>query len=245
MSADFSAILWKEWREIVVQRSTGGIEKFRPLVPVALIGVFVPLRLGASFFNPLTLAALIFAALIGVVVVSAETFAGERERHTLETLLASRLSDRAILFGKIAAAISYDWLLTMVSILIGTITVNLTNWEGRFLFVDNAASWLILVLGPPLLGGVVASAGVLVSLRTATVQQAVQALMTGFMLVPFALFFGFRAAPAAWKAGFLEMFSSWTPIDLTLVVMAVLVVVNLVLMLTAMARFQRTKLVLD
>jgi len=33
----------------------------------------------------------------------------ERERHTLETLLASRLSDRAILFGKNGAAIGYSF----------------------------------------------------------------------------------------------------------------------------------------
>ena len=36
----------------------------------------------------------------------------ERERHTLETLLASRLSDRAILLGKIGAAVGFEWVIT-------------------------------------------------------------------------------------------------------------------------------------
>ena len=35
----------------------------------------------------------------------ADGIPGERERHTLETLLASRLSDRSILLGKVMAAV--------------------------------------------------------------------------------------------------------------------------------------------
>jgi hypothetical protein len=41
----------------------------------------------------------------------------------------------------------------------------------------GAASWLGLILLPPLVGGAVASAGVFVSLRAATVRQAQQTLM--------------------------------------------------------------------
>ena len=39
----------------------------------------------------------------------ADSFAGERERHTLETLLASRLPDRAILAGKLLVPVAVAW----------------------------------------------------------------------------------------------------------------------------------------
>ena len=76
----------------------------------------------------------------------ADSFAGERERHTLETLLASRLSDRAILFGKIAACIAYGWLMAMLCVLVGTITENVSHWEGQVLCSTDSASWLVLCL---------------------------------------------------------------------------------------------------
>src|SRR5262249_380875 len=38
-----------------------------------------------------------------------DTIAGERERHTLETLLASPVSDGAILRGKLLAIVAYAW----------------------------------------------------------------------------------------------------------------------------------------
>jgi ABC-2 type transport system permease protein len=51
--------------------------------------------------------------------------AGERERRTLETLLASRLDERAILFGKLLAARAYGWGLTLLSLLLGAASVSL------------------------------------------------------------------------------------------------------------------------
>lgn len=52
--------------------------------------------------------------LVLTLTMVADSFAGERERHALETLLASRLSDRAILLGEAAALTSYGWLFGLV-----------------------------------------------------------------------------------------------------------------------------------
>ena len=54
-----------------------------------------------------------------------DSFAGERERHTLEPLLATPLSDRAILFGMISAAVGYGWGITLISMVIGLLATNL------------------------------------------------------------------------------------------------------------------------
>src|SRR5207247_1194445 len=99
-----------------------------------VLGIFVPLRMSPErYFNPFQLLIYAFFSAVVITTVIADSFAGERERHTLETLLASRLSDRAILFGKIAASIAYGWVIAMLCVLAGTITVNVANWQGQVL----------------------------------------------------------------------------------------------------------------
>jgi ABC-type Na+ efflux pump permease subunit len=55
-----------------------------------------------------------------------DSIAGERERQTLETLLASRLPDRAILLGKVAAITLLGWLLLALGALPGILHQALT-----------------------------------------------------------------------------------------------------------------------
>jgi ABC-2 type transport system permease protein len=124
MNSDFATVFWKEWKEILLERASGG-SGLRPLIMVGLIGVFVPLRLGPQrYFLPQATLGLIVVSLAGILAVVPDAFAGERERHTLETLLASRLPDRSILFGKLAACLGYGWLLSIITIVLGIITVN-------------------------------------------------------------------------------------------------------------------------
>lgn len=246
MNADFVTVLWKEWKEIVLERSAGGSGSYRPLVLVAVLGIFVPFRMGpARFFSPAGLLAPTFFSAIVITAVIADSFAGERERHTLETLLASRLSDRAILFGKIAASIAYGWLISISCILVGAITVNAANWHGQIFMFHDAASWLIILLGPPLLGGVVATAGVLVSLHAATVRHAQQTLGVALAVLVLGTVFGSNMLPAEWKAWFARILFTWSEINLVLAAAGVLLAVDLALLFAGMARFQRAKLVLD
>jgi ABC-2 type transport system permease protein len=246
MNADFTIVLWKEWKEIVLERSGSGAGRFRPLFLIAVLGIFVPFRMGPErFFNPLGLLMPTFFSAIVITAVIADSFAGERERHTLETLLASRLSDRSILFGKIAACIAYGWLISLSCILAGTITVNAMNWHGQILMFHDAASWLILLLGPPLLGGVIATAGVLVSLRAATVRGAQQTLSIALGVTLMGTAFGSSLLPAEWRAGFGQILFAWSPTNLVLAALGFLLVLDLALLLAGMARFQRSKLVLD
>lgn len=245
MNADFATVLWKEWKEIVMERSGGGSGNYRPLILIAALGIFVPFRMGPRFFSVAGLLAPTFFSVIAITTVIADSFAGERERHTLETLLASRLSDRAILFGKIAASIAYGWLISISCIVAGAITVNAANWHGQILMFHDAASWLVILLGPPLVGGVVATAGVLVSLRAATVRQAQQTLAVAFAVLLLGTVFGGSSLPAEWKAWFARILFTWSETDLVLAAIGVLLVIDFALLFAGMARFQRAKLVLD
>jgi ABC-2 type transport system permease protein len=245
-SSDFRTVFWKEWKEIVLERSARGTGSYRPLILIAVLGVLLPLRTGPrGFFNPFQLSIYAFFSAVVVTAVIADSFAGERERHTLETLLATRLSDRAILFGKVAASIGYGWLISMLCVLCGTITVNVANWQGHVLLFRDSASWLVLLLGPPLAAGVVATAGVLVSLHAATVRQAQQTLMVGFMVVFLGTIFGANRLPPAWKEWFGGILATWTPASLVLAAAGVVLMIDLALLLAGMARFQRAKLILD
>ena len=246
MNADFATVLWKEWKEIVLERSAGGSGSLRPLILIALLGIFIPLRMPPErYFSVAGLLAPTFFSVIVITTVIADSFAGERERHTLETLLASRLSDRAILFGKIAASIAYGWLMSFSCILVGTITVNVVNWHGQILTFHDAPSWLILLLGPPLMGGVVATAGVLVSLHSTTVRSAQQTLSVAFAVLFLGIVFGSTSLPAEWKSWFARILLTWSQTGLVLAAGGVLLAIDLALLFAGMARFQRAKLVLD
>jgi len=245
MDSDFITVLQKELREIALERSSTG-SGLRPLIFVAVLGIFIPLQMGPErFFRVSGLLPATFFAAVVVTTVIADSFAGERERHTLETLLATRLSDRSILFGKIAAAIAYGWLISISCIVVGTITVNVSNRPEQVLMFHDPASWLVLLLGPPLVSGAIATAGVLISLRATTVRAAQQTLGVGVMVTMFGTIFAAIRLPIEWKTWLARALATWPQADLVLAGAGVLLTIDLVLLFAAILRFQRAKLVLD
>ena len=109
----------------------------------------------------------------------------------------------------------------------------------------DAASWLVVVLGPPLLSGAVATAGVLVSLHAATVRQAQQTLSVAVLVATFGTIFGSNMLPVEWKAWLARSVATWPPANLVLAVAGVLLAIDLVFLFAGIARFQRARLVLD
>jgi ABC-2 type transport system permease protein len=245
MNPDFTAVFWKEWKEILLQRSAGG-GGLRPLIVVGVIGILLPVQMGPQRFfglQPLLMVTIVSLAAISAVV--ADAFAGEKERHTLETLLASRLPDSAILFGKMAACLAYGWLISIITIVLGIITVNVANWNGHLLLYRDTASWLGLIFGPPLLGAGVTAAGVFVSLRAATVRNAQQTLSLALVVIFLGMSLGAGALPADVKRWFTQILVTWSATQLILAAIAVVAAIDVVLVLGAMGRFQRSKLILD
>lgn len=121
MIADTRTVAWKEMREILsrggsARRRRGVIGAF--VFPV-LFGVFLGLQAGradSAFgrgFAVFPVGLLAMGTSAGLI---ADAIAGERERHTLETLLASPVSDVAILAGKLAAVVGYAFVLAVVQL---------------------------------------------------------------------------------------------------------------------------------
>lgn len=244
MITDIWTIIWKEIKEILFQRGNLRGGWLGLLVFIGVFGIFMPLQSGPAWVeSPTGLFIWGWVPFLLVSGVVAGSFAGERERHTLETLLASRLSDRAILFGKIAAAIAYGWGITMVSVLLGLITINVVHWQGRPIFYP-AATGLGIVGLSFLVAMLAAGLGVLVSLRAATVRQAQQTFSIAFFLL-FIPLFVLPMLPEEWQARLIDLAANADFGAIVSIVAITLLVIDVILILAAMARFKRDRLILD
>lgn len=115
---DVLAVMWKELRELLADRVAFRGALFQATVCVVLTGVVVP-GMGAPVFgdpSAATVLWVIFPAMLAATI-SADAFAGERERRTLETLLASPLGDHAIFLGKAATAVLFSVSVACASLL--------------------------------------------------------------------------------------------------------------------------------
>ena len=176
MISDIYSVIWKEWRELLFQR--GSLRAtLLSVVPLLLIfGLFLPSQVGSVWVEtPLTIMFWGWLPTLPVMALIADAFAGERERHTLETLLASPLSELAILLGKVITVVSYGWLMTLLVVLTGLVGVNFFHSNGKILLYPASILFSGMVLGF-LSATLAASIGVIVSLRSPTVRQAAQKL---------------------------------------------------------------------
>lgn len=245
MTADILTVARKELKELLAAGPGLRGGKASLLVLLAVFGVLLPAQSGVEWLrSPGLLAMWSWVPLMLVSSVVADSFAGERERHTLETLLASRLPDGAILLGKVTAAVAYAWGITLAMAAVSFVTVNAMYWQGRITWVPVQTAVGLPVLSA-LTALLAALAGVLISLRAATARQAAQTLSIGVMLVLFVPLFGFRALPAAWQARALSTVQGVDPLAALTSLVAILLLADGVLLAAGMLRFRRARLILD
>src|SRR5512147_1623928 len=127
MIADVLTVAGKELREIFTFGDARGRSKYSLLVLILIFGIVIPLQNGRDWVeSPINIMVWAWMPFLWVSGIVADLFAGERERHTLEALLATRLSDQAILFGKLLAAMAYGFLLTWIIMFASVITINIS-----------------------------------------------------------------------------------------------------------------------
>jgi ABC-2 type transport system permease protein len=243
--SDVWTVASKEIKEIVALSGNIRGGRFGVILMIVVFGVFLPLQHGESWItSPITMIYWAWVPLMLVTGMIADAFAGERERHTLETLLASRLPDGAILLGKVAAAVAYGWGYMLAMFLCGLVTVNVAFGHGRLLLFPWTSMAAALV-GGLLTAGLAASAGVLVSLRAATVRQAAQTLSIALMLCIFVPAFGIPALPKPWRSALLSAASTMSVRKWIAAAFVILILADAGLLTAAMARFKRARLILD
>lgn len=245
MIADIWTVLRKDWIELTLAGGGPRAGAVRAALVVFVFGIIIPLQAGRDWVDaPAFLAFWTSMPLLLVSGVVADSFAGERERHTLETLLATPLSDRAILLGKVGAVVAYGWGLAVSSLPIALLTVNLAERGGPLILYPLPVLGGILMAGllTALLG---ATAGVLVSLRAHTVRQAQQLLGIAMLALLFLPLLGARLLPAAVADLIASRLAATDPARLAGLALAALAALDLLLLALAAARFRRNRLILD
>ena len=241
MIADIQTIMWKETRSMFRHRGSRSRSFLTLMMPMAL-AIYLPWESGSDWVNgPVSLLLALAIPILVVGLTIPDSFAGERERHTLGTLLASRLPDRAILFGKIVPSVALAWMLVLLTLVLGLVVVNVVHADGELLIYSPIV--ITAGVGLSLLAAILtAAAGVLISLRIGTVQEASQMLMMALLLPPTV------AGPlvmVVFKGRLKETFGGIEPAQALAVAAGVLALVSLALLGAAMARFQRERLILD
>jgi ABC-2 type transport system permease protein len=239
MRQDILTVIWKERKGLFRYRGSRTRFLLVLLSPLLLATVF-PLQAGADWGDgplPVLLSAVVPIVLMGITIP--DSFAGERERHTLDTLLASRLPDRAILIGKLAVSIAFAWGITLLFLLVGLVTVNVAFWSSgpHLISPTTALGSVALSL---LMSILLAGTGVLVSMRAATVQEAAQTLMAIFLVPPMVL----QAVALLFRDQLYGFLRAQDGNQFLLVTLAILAILSIGVATAAVLRFRRPRLVL-
>jgi ABC-2 type transport system permease protein len=236
--SDLNTVMWKETRSWLRYQGSK-TRTIMTLVSPLFIAIYLPWEMGADWtvkYMSLIMAFLVPTMIAGLTVP--DSFAGEKERNTLPTLLTSRLPDRAILFGKMLFGITMGWTAGLLMLVISLIVANISYGEGLLFY---SPSVLGAYLGFSLLMAILTSgAGVLISMRAKTAQEASQLLISILLMPP--MIFGLGATMLIRRSNILETVDGSL---ILLAIAAVLLVATVVLVLAAMRRFQRAKLVFD
>lgn len=115
-------------------------------------------------------------------IIAAESFAGEKERKTLEALLYTATSDRELFTGKLLAGFVTSVAITWLMFLVYTIVLNALGWAdfGRLWFPLPAWYGLILWVAPAL-SLITIAITVFISARSQTFMEAYQ--LSGVLVV--------------------------------------------------------------
>jgi ABC-2 type transport system permease protein len=246
MRNDILTIMWKESKSLLRYGDNRWKGIAILVTPVALFGILIPIQFREGWLTGYwSLGIACFTPLLLIASTIAESFAGERERHTLETLLASRLPDRAILFGKLLTSVTFGWGMTMLLLFVSLMVVNLLDGQRGFQNYQPNILWMD-ILASLLMAGFVSSLGIVISLRSPTVQAASQSIML-MLFMPFLLLQAvvFLLPVFLPKSTIKAIAAEFNFTNIMLVVLAILLVVDIVLFLGSMARFQRSRLILS
>jgi ABC-2 type transport system permease protein len=244
VSRDIRTVIWKEWHSLIQGQSRRQL-----MIMVAMLAfwaIWLPVQTGADWMTDGVISILISVLLPALVVAVTvpPAFAGERERKTLGTLLATRLPDEAILFGKLVVPVLAGVMAMVAVLLIGLVAANAASWDGTPRFYDPDVIVPDIVIGF-LVAVMAAALGVAISLRARRVQDAQQTISMMLMLPAMGLGFGlFLLAEftggIAQVAAELEGVNGWL---VALVIVLILAAADVALLGIARRRFRRGRLI--
>jgi uncharacterized membrane protein SpoIIM required for sporulation/ABC-type transport system involved in multi-copper enzyme maturation permease subunit len=190
---------WQSVTTIMRREVRESLQDWRIITPITLLTFFIPLLLVSgsnqilAFIDDRDLSRRLIpfgVLLVGFIpasfslITALESFVGERERNTLESLLAMPLSDNELYAGKLGAALLTPLVSSMLAIILFTILVIVTN-PALSLQALNPARFILLTTLVCCMALAMVAASVVISSHITTVRAA--NLMSSFILVPMAL----------------------------------------------------------
>lgn len=198
--SDFGAVYWKEIHENVRWNRQLAGSLVGTFAFGFLFGVYFPFQV-RSYWPSLFIGA--FAAMFlwqtTVVGMTADLFAGEKERHTWRTLNATPLSASGIVYGKLAAVatIALGTSVAAGLCIITTVCALYGRWDGWF--VGLGALFGVLPFAA-FVGPILVGLAAVMSIRASTMQQAARNMV--FLMFPVFILFGGAALAMASIARF-------------------------------------------
>ena len=236
MMGDVATVARKELQEIL---SRGGPTRGRrsaagSVIFPMLVGAVLGFQAGMSHLSYERAFAVFPVVLLAMATgtqLITDAVAGERERHTLETLLASPVSDTAILLGKVIAVVGYVWAIALAQLLAVGVS---SAAAGHIINPILLAVVAVLAL---LEAGLAAGFGVQFSMRAPTVRAAARK-SAQYSIVVNLLGSAVNVLVVGGQSGFLRAV-------VVLAAVVLLVAADVTLFGLARARFRRGRLLLD
>lgn len=163
------------------------IAKLLELVPPSARMESMELTISSMILNYILPMFFLMIPIMTASIMAASAFVGEKERHTLETLLYCPLTLRQIFQAKVAASFLLSMLVSLISFacMILVIETELYILMGGLLF--PAVNWLVvLLLVSPAISLIAVTLIVRGSAKAQSVEESQQAAV--FLVIPIALF---------------------------------------------------------
>lgn len=162
------------------------IQKLLEILPSAAQAESLELAVAGLLLNFILPVFFLFIPIMAASVMAASSFVGEKEKHTLETLLYSPLSVRQIFRAKVLAAFLLSMTVSLISFCVMFLVL---ETEAVFLmgsFLMPGISWIIiLLLISPALSLIAVTLIVRNSAKAQTVEESQQSAV--FLIVPLCL----------------------------------------------------------
>lgn len=160
-----------------IQEQIAGLTEMQTIVYIMAVYFFAP------FF--------LIIPLMASSVIASDSFAGEKERKTIEALLATPLSDSELFLGKILVSFIPSMIITIVSFVVYTAIFDVLSFSffsGIFLLPN--LNWILLIFGlAPTVALVSIGLTVIISAKVKGFREAQQ--ISVILLIPIlALVFG-------------------------------------------------------
>ena len=249
MIADIQTVMWKEWRDLL-----GDLQRKSTLYKVIAVVVVLFFATALSLVSEDGWASggtsLMFWLAFPFVFTSqmvADSFAGERERHTLETLLATPLPDRAIYLAKLLTPTLIVWVGVQAWMLYSLIPLNIAfGRDGLLLFPLD-----VLLLGMSssfALALMISAIGTLGSLHAPTVQSAQVRIGIFTFVIFFLPIFAFAVLlilPDSLRQQIVDVLEEVGVNGAIIMVTIITFIMDMGLVMLAIRLFRRSRMILD